>query len=58
MLRRMYAVLTAEEPQAPRVYWPYDSILLSQRDIQHLAGSVNMTLVGVVSIDHVPEEDK
>jgi len=54
----MYAVLTAEEPHAPRHYWPYDSILLSQRDIQHMAGSVDMTLVGVVTIDEVPEEEK
>ncbi len=58
MLRRMYAVIAGIEPHAPRHYWPYDSILLSQRDIQHMAGSLNLTLVGVVTIDEVPEEEQ
>jgi len=54
----MYAVIAGIEPHAPRHYWPYDSILLSQRDIQHMAGSLNLTLVGVVTIDEVPEEEQ
>lgn len=58
MLRRMYAVLTGDEPEAPRFYWPYDTLLLSQLEIQRMAASVNLTLVDIVRPNTVPWEER
>lgn len=58
MLRRMYAVLTADEPEAPTHYWPFDTILLSRLEIQRMAASVDMTLVDVVRPNTVPWEER
>lgn len=56
MLRRMIAILTDHNPEKPEMhFWPYDTMQLTQGEVQQLAISVDFTLIDVVSPDMAPE---
>lgn len=56
MLRPMYAILTSLTKKEPELlYWPYDTMQLTQGEVQNMAASVDLTLIDVIRPDQVPE---